>query len=542
VPGRLTVAAHRPSRVLAATLVAAALAALALLAGPASPAGAHATLQSTSPSTDSLIDAAPEAVELTFDEPVEALAGAVEAYGPDGERVDSGAVEMADGGLTVRAPIDAEAQGTYTVAWRVTSEDSHTLDGSFVFHLGRETGAVALDDSGSSTALDVVGGVGRWLGFAGTLSAAGAALLALLVARGSGEDAARRRLGTFAAATAAVGVVGVAVSLVASLADSAGRSFFAAVGLVPDLGWDTRTGQLAIIRVVLGLAVTAAALARPVWRRSPLPVAVLALTSLVVASLSGHAWTAPARWLAVAADVGHLSALALWVGGVAALLVALPAAGDRLGVAAKFSTLALGAVAVVVVTGLVSGWQQVRTLDGLFQTGYGQLLLIKVLVFLPMLALGYANRYHLVPLVERTVAPLTRSLRAEVAVAGAVLAITASLIHQAPARATLAEPFATEVTIEQGTMEATVEPATAGANDFHLFFYDPDGGQLNADAVQVTASTDGVPARRLTVTPILPNHVTVSGASLPSPGAWSVEVTAVVQGTPLVFNFEVPIR
>ena len=449
---------------------------------------------------------------------------------------------MVDGGLTVRAPIDAEAQGTYTVAWRVTSEDSHTLTGSFVFHLGRETGAVSLDDSGSSTALDVVGGVGRWLGFAGTLSAAGAALLALLVARGSGEEAARRRLGTFAAATAAVGVVGVGVSLVASLADSTGRTFFAAVGLVPDLGWDTRTGQLAIVRVVLGLAVTAVALARPVWRRSPVPVAALALASLVVASLSGHAWTAPARWLAVAADVGHLSALALWVGGVAALLVALPVAGDRLGVAAKFSNLALGAVAVVVVTGLVSGWQQVRTLDGLFQTGYGQLLLIKVLVFLPMLVLGYANRYHLVPLVERTAAPLTRSLRAEVAVAGAVLAITASLIHQAPARATLAEPFATEVTIEQGTMEATVEPATAGANDIHLFFYDPDGGQLDADAVQVTASTEGVPARRLTVTPILPNHVTVSGASLPSPGAWSVEVTAVVQGTPLVFNFEVPIR
>lgn len=530
---------HRPSRVAAATL--AAVAALALLVGPASPAAAHATLRSTSPSADGLIDAAPDAVELTFDEPVEAVTGAVAAYGPDGDRVDSGGVDAVDGGLTVRAPIDADAQGTYTVAWRVTSEDSHTLDGSFVFHVGRETGAVALDDD-SSPALDVVGGTGRWLGFAGTLSAAGAALLALLVARGAGEEAARRRLGTFAGVTAAVGVVGVAVSLVATLADSAGRTFVAAVGLVPDLGWDTRSGQLSVVRLVLGLAVVAAALARPVWRRSPAPVAALALASLGVASLSGHAWTAPARWAAVAADVGHLSALALWVGGVAALLVALPAAGDRLAVAARFSTLALGAVAVVVVTGLVSGWQQVRTLDGLFQTGYGQLLLVKVLAFLPLLVLGYANRYHLVSLVERTAAPLTRSLRAEVAVVGAVLAITAGLVHQAPARSTLAEPFDATVAIDQGTMEASVDPAQAGANDIHLFFYDPDGGQLAADAVQVTASAEGVPARRLTVTPILPDHVTVSGASLPSPGAWTIEVTAVVRGTPLVFTFEVPIR
>ena len=91
-------------------------------------------------------------------------------------------------------------------------------------------------------------------------------------------------------------------------------------------------------------------------------------------------------------------------------------------------------------------------------------------------------------------------------------------------------------------MDATVEPAQAGANDIHLYFYDADGGELAVDAVQVTASTQGVPARRLTVTPILPNHVTVSGASLPSPGAWTIEVTAVGRGRPSVFTFEVPIR
>jgi copper transport protein len=515
--------------------------AAALALAPASPAGAHATLQGTTPAAEQVIDAAPQAVELRFDEPVEILDGAVQAYGPDGERVDTGSAELVDGGLVVRAPIEGGAEGTYTVAWRVTSEDSHTLDGSFVFHVGRETGAVTLDD-GSSTALDVVGGVGRWLGFAGTLCAAGAALLCVLVARGDGEARARERLATFAGVAAVVGVLGVGISLVATLADSAGRSFVDAIGLVPDLAWDTRPGQLSIIRIVLGLLVAAAAFARPVWRRAPGVAAALGLASLVVASLAGHAWTAPARWVAVTADVAHLSALALWVGGVAALLVALPVASERLRVASRFSALALGAVAVVVVSGTVSGYQQVRSFDALFDTGYGQLLMVKVLVFLPLLVLGYANRAHLIPLVERTAAPLTRSLRAEVAVAGAVLALTASLIHQAPARATVSEPYDTTVTVEQGRMDATVDPATAGANDIHLFFYEADGADMDVDAVQVTAATEGVPARRLTVTPILPNHVTVTGASLPSPGAWTIEVTAVVQGAPLVFTFEVPIR
>ena len=59
----------------------------------------------------------------------------------------------------------------------------------------------------------------------------------------------------------------------------------------------------------------------------------------------------------------------------------------------------------MVVSGTVSACQRVRSLDALFSTGYGQLLLVKLLVFLPLLVLGYANRYHLVPLVERTIAP-----------------------------------------------------------------------------------------------------------------------------------------
>jgi hypothetical protein len=59
--------------------------------------------------------------------------------------------------------------------------------------------------------------------------------------------------------------------------------------------------------------------------------------------------------------------------------------------------------------------------------------------------------------------------------------------------------------------------------------------------VQVTASTTDVPARRLQVTPVSTNHVTVAGASLPSAGTWTVEVTAVHAGEPLVFTFEVPI-
>jgi copper transport protein len=272
---------------------------------------------------------------------------------------------------------------------------------------------------------------------------------------------------------------------------------------------------------------------------------VAAAASLVTVTLAGHAWTAPNRSVAVVSDLAHLGAVAVWTGGLLALLVALPAlpTDGRARLATRFSAVALGAVVVVAVSGTVSGWQQVRTLEALTSTAYGRLLLAKVAGFAVLVVLGWLNRTRLVPLVERTVAPLTRSMRVEVAVAAVVLGLTAALIHQPPARAEVTEPYQTTVSAAGATLDLTVDPATAGPNDLHLYFLDAAGtAPLAVDAVQVTASTSGVPARRLPVTPVSTNHVTVAGASLPSAGTWTIDVTAIRAGVPLVFTSEVPIR
>jgi copper transport protein len=355
------------------------------------------------------------------------------------------------------------------------------------------------------------------------------------------------RLRTLALAGALVGAVGALVALVAMLAESAGRDLVDAVGLVADLTPDTRTGRLGLLRVALGLAAASAAAIVPVWRRSPVPVLVLGGGALAATALAGHAWTAPDRWLAAGSDLVHLGAVAVWAGGLLALLVALPflpTAHDRLRLASRFSGVAVAAVAVVALSGTVSGWQQLGGLGDLTSTGYGRLLLAKVAGFAVLVTLGWLNRSRLVALVERTAAPLQRSLRVEVLVAAVVLALTAALVHQPPARTeSRAEPFDTTATADGGqVVTATVEPGAAGPNDIHLYFYAGSGNEpLAVDAVQVTAATADVPARRLQVTPINTNHVTVAGASLPSAGTWIIEVTAVQAGQPLVFTIEVPI-
>jgi copper transport protein len=281
----------------------------------------------------------------------------------------------------------------------------------------------------------------------------------------------------------------------------------------------------------------------------PLAAAAAGVASLVCASLSGHAWTAPSKALAVPVDLAHLVAVAVWLGGLVGLAVVLRRAADPPALVRWFSAAALVSVAVVVVTGTISGVVQVRTLDGLTSTGYGQLLLAKVAGFGVLVAFGAYHRRVLLPRVEQLVARLGRSLHAEIGVAVAVLAVTAVLINQPPARDADADgggPVDVTVTSEDGaaTLQATVDPAEAGPNDLHLYFSDGAGAELVVNAVEVTAAIDDIPPRRLDVTPITPSHVSVLDASLTTPGLWALEVVAVTATATeaTTFTLEVPIR
>ena len=228
----------------------------ALLVATARPAMAHATLLSTAPTGDEFLTRGPEQVELRFDEPVEVVAGAVRVFGPDGDRVDQGQVDV--NGTTLKAPIDATMPGTYTVAWRVLSGDSHNLEGSFVFHVGTRTGASDIDDT-LDPLTSGLGTLGRLLAFAGTLLLFGAGIMRLL---NGAEIAVAVRLRLLAIGGAATGVVGVVLGLVARAAESSGRPLADAISLVPDLAMDTRTGRLSVARG-LALAVGLSAVSEP---------------------------------------------------------------------------------------------------------------------------------------------------------------------------------------------------------------------------------------------------------------------------------------
>ena len=99
---------------------------------------AHAELVTSSPAADSIVQVAPTEIVLTFGESVDAVPDSIRVVTGAGGAVDIGDIS-GDGSTALSADLPALDQGSYVVAWRAVSEDSHPISGAFVFSVGVQT-------------------------------------------------------------------------------------------------------------------------------------------------------------------------------------------------------------------------------------------------------------------------------------------------------------------------------------------------------------------------------------------------------------------
>jgi len=102
--------------------------------GLAGTASAHATLIGSDPADGATLQAAPTTVTLTFDDSLENFEPVVTVTGPDGNQYQSGTTTI-DGAALSTAVLPLTAAGTYTVAYRVVSDDGHPVEGQVRFDL-----------------------------------------------------------------------------------------------------------------------------------------------------------------------------------------------------------------------------------------------------------------------------------------------------------------------------------------------------------------------------------------------------------------------
>ena len=539
-------------------------------AGPlAGTAGAHATLVSSSPGNDEVVSAAPREVVLTFDDGVTVDDGGVKVLDPRGNEVADGGPSSSDDGLEVRQGIDAGAKGTYTVSYRVLSDDGHVIDGSYVFHIGNRTGTATTTTTSQTDPLRVLNAFGRWVALSGALLVGGVLAMALFVdRRGSadepadgeaadgaevdGEAADARRgddaegwTGGLASARflllpgAASVLFGAGLSLLASAADLSGGSLADGPGSVGTFVTATWSGSVAGVRVLVALVLVLAVAGATLLRRVPWLAAVCVLAALVLPSAGGHAWTASPAWLAVASDALHVLAAAAWVGALGVLVLTWDGSRSR---AAGFSRMALVAAPLTIATGLLNTWLQERSVSALTDTSHGRLVLAKLVGALAMLAFGWVHRRQLADAARWTGRAIA-SYRVEAVIGIAVVAVTAVLVGTPPGREARPDAEPVQMVRQAGdtTVRMQVTPAAAGPNDVHLYYLARDGSLASVDAAELQISTSGVSPRSVPITPITANHGVANGVQL-TPGTWSFELTIVTGGVPAATTFQVPIE
>ncbi|MGW6642044.1 copper resistance protein CopC [Streptomyces iakyrus] len=384
-------------------------AACALLAG-AGPASAHAAVTGSDPGQGAVVDKAPARISLTFSEQVAMSDDSLRVLDPEGKRVDTGKPSNVSG-TTYAVPLHSGLpDGTYTVAYQVVSADSHPVAGAYTFSIGAPS-KTSVSVSGESADDGVVGwlyGFGRYVSYTGFIVMAGGAAFVLACwQRGSGVRPVQRF------------VVSGWVALTAStLALLLLRGSFTGSGKVADifdlslLGQvlQTKSGAALVSRLLLlaAAALFIAVLFGAYDKREDaqekrdltfgLSVGGVVVAAGLAASwaMSEHASVGLQAGIAMPVDVLHLLAVAAWLGGLGALLVALYRAPadtpvDRTAVR-RFSQIAFGSVLTLIATGTYQSWRQLGSWSAFTDTRYGQLLLAKIGLVVVMVGVAWISR------------------------------------------------------------------------------------------------------------------------------------------------------
>lgn len=538
----------------------------------AAPVSAHAELRASNPAANASLPAAPDDLRLEFTEPVDPETAVVELLDVRQQRVPGlGAVALEDGGLRIAVPVPELDDGIYVVRYQVLSTvDGHVTGGSFAFQVdpGGAAPPPAVAPTTSSPGADLPAAVARWAALLGALVLVGGALFWLVSARPSlrrhevdGRPAPWGLL--LAASVLALG------SLAAFLVIAARELPPGGEGSLPfDLAAPFGATPFAsAMRLALVAALAASGLAA--WslvRRLRGRVALVGLLAVGLAILSGFSLAGHASALGgpinTLFDLGHLVAVAAWLGALPAVAVlhartlrtTEPALRRTVMGAAlrRHGALALVAAPIVALTGIANSPVVLGESRNLVASDYGNLVLGKALLFAVAVGIGAANFFLVRRLAVRRLALL---IGAEGLVA-ALAVLTAAGMLTVPAAASRAPRL---VTVEVPTAHLY---GSAGDVSLHAIVTVPSPGEQTYQAL-VGSAADGSPTEdiqrvfltfvppagsglseeRVTLEPATrPGLFEATGAHTPVVGEWQLEVTVRRAGrTDAVAAFDLPV-
>jgi hypothetical protein len=227
---------------------------------------------------------------------------------------------------------------------------------------------------------------------------------------------------------------------------------------------------------------------------------------------------------------------------------------DRLATARRFSSWAGVALVVVVLTGAARAFAEVGTIDALFGTDFGRVVVAKNALLLGLAGLGAVNRFFTLRSPERVGRFFGRVGATEVMVAVVIIGLSALLVNLSPPASAAgpvvpaaqpivatAHDFGTSVRVR-----LVASPGTVGSNTFDLAITDYDSGAaVDASSVSLRfdiASTPGIAASTLDLARAAPGRFSGAGPNLSIDGIWKVDATVTLPGGAVAVPLVVPTR
>ncbi len=505
------------------------------------PADAHALLARADPPINASLRESPTRITLFMTEQLQRSHSSVEVLDSAGQRRDIGETEFSDEVPTqMGVRVLKLDPGVYTVVWETLSEvDGHTWSGSYVFSVLNPDGSapagggveIDLSRPGPPVAADAIV---KAVGLGSLALFVGAVFISVLLRPSP--------IPTLLPLMAATVVIGIAATGYEAIA---GALRLGDIGFLGDVLFDTRNGlwlQQRWYALIVAAAAISVRLLRPTWipeRHLLTALGVLGIAWLASASAISHGAAIGSGWIwGTLFDALHLTAAALWIGGLISLLIALRSRpNDRIESVRRFSVVAALSVPVLIAAGLLSALIQIPNVGGIVETDWGIAFLIKIVILAGVFAAAGANAFFLRPrdaATEGKDETLTRRfkhmMRVEAALGLAVIAASAALTQlpsPASAQPEVEQKDNTVVeTVTRGPIVASLEitPNLVGFNTWTATIDGVQGNPVEALLLRFRYADRSVGPVTVPTTAISENQFQLEGAYFGLPGLWTVEL------------------
>ena len=504
-------------------------------------ASAHALLARADPPINASLRESPTRITLFMTEQLQRSHSSVQVLDSAGRRHDIGETEFSDAVPTqMSVRVLRLEPGVYTVAWETLSEvDGHTWTGSYVFSVLNPDGSAPAgsayeidhDRPGPPVAADAAV---KAIGLAALVLFVGAVFIAWLL-----------RPSPIASLMPLLAVTVIAGLVTTGYESVAGALRLGEIGFLGDVLFDSRNGlwlQQRWYALIIGAVLVSVRLLRPlrVPDRLVLPIlVVLAISWLASTSAISHGAAIGSGWIwGTLFDALHLSAAALWIGGLISLIIAIRGRPDaRIESVRRFSIVAALSVPVLAAAGLLSALVQIPNVNGIVETDWGLAFIVKIAILVALFATAGANAFLLRPRDAaaaggdgRLVQSFGRMMRVEALLGLAVIAASAVLTQlpsPASAQPEIEQKDNTVVeTVVRGEVVASLEisPNLVGFNTWTVTIRGDDQNPVDVLLLRFRYADPGVGPVTAPTGKIADDQFQLEGAYFGLPGEWTVEM------------------